>query len=177
VRTYSKVAEATGYNAETLRLWGHKWSWDERAREYNAFLFTEEQEERLRQIRERERIRMSRQAQLEEKLWANQQLLIEKAEAMLDLPLTEQVLVSEEKDDAGNVVKQVYHVKPVRANPGMAAEMLQIGARLGQASLGMPTHRVEVSGKGEPRTNLDNLGEEELATRIQELKRKLLEGQ
>lgn len=35
-RTYAKLAEATGYNLETIRLWGRSFSWSRRVAERDA---------------------------------------------------------------------------------------------------------------------------------------------
>lgn len=172
VRTLKEVARVLGYNLATMRIWSAKWSWERRSREYGAFLFSQAEDERLAQIRRMERKRAARQEALEENLWADYELLQEKARAILRLPLVEERYVRDEVGPDGVTVQHIYNVQPVRTTLAMGTQMLETGMKLAQSSLGMPTQRIAVEGS-RPRTNLDEMDEAALTEHIEAIKKRL----
>lgn len=141
-RRHSGDETATGAPPGYFFEWSQTFEWQSRAQAFDRNVSAIERvaEE---QVFASERAKWAkRQSELREAAWHDAEQLRAKAQAILALPLVEQVTTEEEREEDGRrIIHKTITNKPVRVSVGDAARCFELSDRLARLAAEMETDR------------------------------------
>jgi hypothetical protein len=118
----------------TLATWSNKYDWVARVNRW----------QKLGQDRAQEEWR-ERQNEIRDREWGQAEALIEKAQHMLDFPLSTQKITKEKPGPDDNTIIQEITVKPVRWSSSTVAQYLDMASKLARLAAEMETENIKVA--------------------------------
>jgi len=150
-RTIAAVAAQVGVKESTVRQWSAKFDWVERSKDWDGFL-AEIQQKKAQKILEEDAVKWARRrVDLREQEFTLAEKLMERANDILKMPLTQEIIKGTKKvmvevdgEEHEVEVDTVTIIQPVKVTFRDAATMAEIASKMLRLSAEMETSRSKV---------------------------------
>jgi hypothetical protein len=143
-RSIDAVRRKIGKNARLVQRWSSVWRWQERLAAFLEHQTQLEQSALEQAARDKANQWAVREQQWREQQYQIGQLMIERAQAIMALPIKRTTHRTKGK---GKDQQKVTITEPVNVNMAQAARLADVGNKLVNLSVGSPTERTALTGK------------------------------
>lgn len=143
-RSIAAVHKKIGKSARYIQKWSSIWKWQERLAAYTQHQTEMEQAALDQAARDKAQQWAVREQQWREQQYQIGQQMIERAQAIMALPIKR---ITHRTKGKGKGQQKVTITEPVNVNMAQAARLADVGNKLVNLSVGSPTERTALTGK------------------------------